>query len=437
MIETCFTLGTTAVSKILFKSIFGPCVMFFLFIVYLCQSCVFSVRKKTLTLSSLIKYKLVQSFLLVILFSYQQILTGAFTLVKCIDIGNINRLFDQGNIQCFTHWQTAIEIFIWANIFPSFFVFSHVPYYVEMEQMSVQMFILVCLLPVPGLMIFHLTKAWNKFRMRYNVQTHSDIELNTMIDSKRPLKLEEKEVSQEEISSMVSGIGSKLSQDSIVCTDTLEFSYIISDSDTDIANAYSTDLMAHFRTDSKQLPLAKEEDITTDSDRSSKHFSELDSKDQNDVDSKEAITETLLKHYKTMKLFGISFNWLTIHKIYRMILVACNTYISDSVVKLCTMTSFLLGIMLLHYLLKPYRKRPANVTAAFSYVANCGIAIINLVKAVWSDYGCQINCSKKSKVLEYLETVEQILLVYVPIASVCLWLLSTVLQKCLQKSKKE
>ena len=356
MTETCFDFGTTAVSKILFKSIFGPCVMLFLFIVYLCQSCVFSVRKKTSKLSSVIKYKLVQSFLLVILFSYQQIVTGAFTLVKCIDIENINRLYDQGNIQCFTHWQTAIEIFIWANIFPSFFVFSHVPYYVEVNQMSVQMFILVCLLPVPGLMIFHLTKAWNKCRMRYNVQTHSDIELNTMLNSKRHLELEEREVSQEEISSMVRGVGSKLSLNSIVCSDTLELSYIISDSDTDIANEYSTDLKTHSKTDSKQATLAEEEDITTDTDRSSKHSSELDSKDQNDVDSKEAITETLLKHYKTMKVFGISFNWLAIHKIYRMILVACNTYISHSIMKLCAMSSVLLGIMLLHSLLNLTKK---------------------------------------------------------------------------------
>ena len=425
MTETCFTLGTAAVSKILFKSLFGPCVMLFLFILYLCQSCVFSVRKKTSKLSSVIKYKLVQSFLLVILFSYQQILTRAFTLVKCIDIENINRLYDQGNIQCFTHWQTAIEIFIWANIFPSFFVFSHVPYYVDVNQMSVQMFILVCLLPDPGLMIFHLTNAWNKYRMRYNVQTHSDIELNTMLNSKRHLELEEREVSQEEISSIVSGVGSKLSLNSIVCTDTLELSNIISDSDTDIANEYSTDLLAHFKPDSKKGTLAEQKDMTTDTDRSSKHSSELGSKDQNDVDSKEAITETLLKHYKTMKLFGISFNWLAIHKIYRMILVACNTYISHPIIKLGIMSSFLLGIMVLHSLLKPYKKRPANVMATFSYVANCGIAIINLIKTSASEYGCKIKCSDKSKVLGYLDTGEQILLVYVPIASVCIWLLST------------
>ena len=437
MTETCFTLGTAAVSKILFKSLFGPCVMLFLFILYLCQSCVFSVRKKTSKLSSVIRYKLVQSFLLVILISYQQILTGAFTLVKCINIENINRLSLQGNIQCFTHWQMAIEIFIWANIFPSFFVFSHVPYYVEMNQMSVQMFILVCLLPVPGLIIFHLTKAWNKYRMRYNVQTHSDIELNTMLNSKRHLELEEREVSQEEISSMVSGVGSKLSLSSIVCTDTLELSHIISDSDTDIANEYSTDLMAHFKPDSKKGTLAEQKDMTTDTDRSSKHSSELGSKDQNDIDSKEAITETLLKHYKTMKLFGISFNWLAIHKIYRMILVACNTYISHPVIKLCIMSSFLLGIMVLHSLLKPYKKRPSNATATFSYVANCGIAMINLIKSWASEYGCKIKCSDKSEVLGYLDTGEQILLVYVPIVPVCLWLLSTMLQKCVKQSKKE
>ena len=433
MTETCFGFGTTAVSKILFKSIFGPCIVTFLFIVYLCQSCIFIVTRKESKLRSLIKFKLVQSFVLVILLSYQQIVTGAFTLVKCIDIGNISRLYIQGNIKCFTHWQNIIEIFIWMNIFPSFFVFSHVPYYVQMKQMSVQMFIIVCLLHVPGLMIFHMNKAWNKFKKRYSAQNYSDIELNTIVKSKRVVRV----VRKKEISSIVSGTGSNLSLSNTVCNDTLDVSSVTSDSDTDIANEYSTDLMIHFKTDSKQATLAEEEEVTTDTDRCSKQSSELDSKDRNVVDSKEAITETLLKHYKTMMLFGISFNWLAIHKFYRMILVACNTYIYHSIVKLCTMTFFLLGIMLLHCLLKPYKKRPANVTGALYFVANCIIAIINLIKAVMSEYGCQINCSDKSKILGYLDTGEQVLLVYVPIASICLWLLSTMLLKCVRKLKKE
>ena len=57
---------------------------------------------------------------------------------------------------------------------------------------------------------------------------------------------------------MVSGVGSKLSWNSIVSSDTIELSYIISDSDTDIANEYSTDLMAHFETDSKNMTLAEQ-----------------------------------------------------------------------------------------------------------------------------------------------------------------------------------
>ena len=100
------------------------------------------------------------------------------------------------------------------------------------------------------------------------------------------------------------------------------------------------------------------------------------------------------------------------------------------------MSSFLLGIMVLHSLLKPYKKRAANVTATFSYVANCGIAIINLIKASASEYGCKIKCSDKSKVLEYLETTEKILLVYIPIASVCVWLLTKCVTKIWKKFTK-
>ena len=91
------------------------------------------------------------------------------------------------------------------------------------------------------------------------------------------------------------------------------------------------------------------------------------------------------------------------------------------------MTPSLLCILFLHYSLRPYKQERGNITAGISYIANCGIAIINLIKAVLDEYDCKINCSNKSKVLGYLDKSEEILLVYVPIASVCLWLLSTML----------
>ena len=222
--------------------------MLFLFILYLCQFYVFSFNKKKSKLSSLIKYKLIQSFVLVILFSYQQIVTGAFILVKCIAIGNIDMLYVQGNIQCFSQWQSAIEFFIWMSILPSFLVLSHVPYYVEMKQISVQIFILVCLLPVPGLMIFHLPKALNKLKKRCYKQNHSDTDLNRMMIKKRASNLNQRQLELEEISSMV---GSK-SLDSRVCPDTLGLTDIMSDSDIDIATGYSADVLPNFKTDFEQ-----------------------------------------------------------------------------------------------------------------------------------------------------------------------------------------
>ena len=253
---------------------------------------------------------------------------------------------------------------------------------------------------------------------------------------KRGENIEEKSSMGEKSSFSIRLSSNKINSDS--------FSY----SDTDLGSEYSREVLHLLHTDctdeafgKKSGKISKEaittEEITTDTAECSKKFTELDSKDEKFFDSKEAITEHLLKHYKTLKLFGVSFNWLAIHKIYRLILVACNTYISHSVVKLCTMTSFLLGIILLHFLLRPYKQRPANVTATFSYLANCGIAIINLIKAGLSEYGCQANCSDKSIILQYLDTAEKMLLVYVPIASVCLWTLSEALQKCMQKAKSD
>ena len=148
------------------------------------------------------------------------------------------------------------------------------------------------------------------------------------------------------------------------------------------------------------------------------------------------LQKLFLKHFKTMKLFGIHFNWFAVHKIYRMSLVACSTYISDSITKLCTMSSILLCIVLLHFILSPYKHKTGNIVACFSYVANCGIAMINLMKAMLSEYGCQTNCSSKSELLAYLNTGEEILLVYVPMASVCVWLLGKGLHKCVNKGRK-
>ena len=50
-------------------------------------------------------------------------------------------------------------------------------------------------------------------------------------------------------------------------------------------------------------------------------------------DSREAITHTLLKHYRCLNVLGVRFTWLGVHKLYRIGLVACNAYITDPMKK--------------------------------------------------------------------------------------------------------
>ena len=169
-----------------------------------------------------------------------------------------------------------------------------------MKQMSVQMFILVCLLPVPGLIIFHLRRTWKKFKVKCYIQNHSDIKLKSAADRTKTSELNQSEVGQEEVSSMVTGVGLEQSLDKRLSIDTLGLTYDISDSDIDIASEYNTDLLPHSKTDTKQRTLTNPEISNrhlTETDEDIQNLSHLNSKEELFVDSKDAITETLFEAF--------------------------------------------------------------------------------------------------------------------------------------------
>ena len=151
--------------------------------------------------------------------------------------------------------------------------------------------------------------------------------------------------------------------------------------------------------------------------------------------SEEAILHTLVEHYRKIKFCGIRFNWLCIHKMYRLLLVASNTYIKEPVPKLLTMTALLITVSLGNSIIRPYKDKRANTTAMLSYAANLCIAMMNFGKAVLVTFDCKTNCSLKDDILEYFKVVEKILLVYTPVAALVGWAIYTGIQKC-SKSKK-
>ena len=176
MEKLCFGSGTTPVTKIIFQSMLGPCVMLFLLLAYGIQA---TMSKYIFSHSSFwksFKVCLVRAFLLSVLFSDQQLLVAAFTLIQCVEINDKMVLFFQADIQCFTVWQQFIQVFLYVNILPTFLVLSHALFYVSENKMSNSTFILTCLFPIPTIIVYHLRRYLKKAKF----EKPTDIEMASL-----------------------------------------------------------------------------------------------------------------------------------------------------------------------------------------------------------------------------------------------------------------
>ena len=151
----CFPL-TTAITKILFKCLFGPCVILFLFLIYISQNIMGRLCKGQSRFLHFVRLSLLKAFILSVLFSYQQMLIGAFSLVQCVRLDGLKVLYVQGDIHYDQIWQKLIEVYICVNILPLFFVLSNASYDVRDMKMSVRTFILTCLFPLPVIIVYYL-----------------------------------------------------------------------------------------------------------------------------------------------------------------------------------------------------------------------------------------------------------------------------------------
>ena len=431
--DLCFTPGTTALTKIWFSSLFGPCVMVFIFILYLFQTCISRLFHKS---GKMFRARVVQTFLLVVLFSFQKLVMGAFTLVQCVNIGTKTILYVQGDIECYTWWQRTIEAYIILSIIPTFLVLSHVPFYVQKKEMSVRMFITGCSLPIPVLAIYHFKKlrTWIQKGLTDNVtvvfkqiETTNSADNVTVVSEQTDIKratrsdIDWNKKVDEFFLRMINHPDFADSEDSC-------------ESETDIGSEYSSDLIKVKHKDSKvsnQAVVSSQETISTEL-KSEKV--KIKYKFNN---SREAITYTLLKDYRPISVFSVQFTWLGIHKIYRVGLVACSTYITDPWSRLCTMTMVLLVMSVATGFVKPYESRITNKVAILSYVANICIAVVNVWKTALATYGCTTNCeSHRDMAIFYMGMVEDVLLSYIPAVVVPVALLAMAVQKCRGKIKK-
>ena len=404
----CFPL-TTAITKILFKCLFGPCVIMFLFLIYISQNIMGRLCKGQSRFLHFVRLSLLKAFILSVLFSYQQMLIGAFSLVQCVRIDGLKVLYVQGDIHCGQIWQKVIEVYICVNILPLFFVISNASYDVRDMKMSVRTFILTCLFPLPVIIVYYLGSRIEKIYKpsKINAVDNSVLLEETYLKSVNHMSLEIEAESELCISEPDS---------------TLEFE----DSDIDIASEYSTDLVKASQDKSQEYDTENGYTITEHDD---------DSAEGNLQSSRKEVTKTLLDHYKILKFFGVKFTWLAAHKLYRLMLVASNTYVTEPLLRLIIMTSLLVFMTICNVCVQPYKKRTANIVSTVSYLCNIVIAMINMCLAIMERFSCRTNCPSMVVVVQWCNKCEQILVIYLPLGAVVLWFVMSKLTKCKRKEK--
>ncbi len=397
------------------KTLFGPCIIVFLLLLYFIFNMVSKCIKKLNMYSASFRASLVRAFLLAVLLSYQQIVSGLFTLVQCVDIAEDKVLYIGGYVECFTWWQETIQIYICVSIVPVFVILSHASFHIVEKKMPIEVFFLVCLFPLPAILMYHLIRLV-KGNRRKGPDTFGISEVKSEKTDKRR------------------------------SVHTLGIVYILSDSDTDIGSEYSNDIerrdtvnIASGLTPERRDEVQEATEPHDDKEEDEKSCMKESQSTQVDgwSDSRYEIVHTLLEHYKPLSLCGFRFTWLAVHKLYRIMLVACNTFIMDPLLKLLIMTAVLILVALLNTMVRPYKHKNANYIASISYTANLVFAMLSLCKVVLEKFGCQTNCQFQVTFLNYLKVCENILLVYVPVGAVFICAVYALVQKCRGKEKSE
>ena len=227
VIHTCFSYAKTPMSKILFEMFFGLYFMVIIWLLYLILKIASKFLKKTSNIWAKFKSCLMRAFLLGVLFSYQNLIMGAFTLVRCVDVANIKVLHIQGDIQCYNWWQYLVMGYITFFIIPIFLAVSHFPYYIKDKHMSVKTFIVSFLFPTP-VMLYYVV-----------------IELRRKINLFCRMKLLTESIPIEMLESNKKGLDTQVNFDAYAGPKGLDIPFIDEDSDDDKDGDSSSDEVKH------------------------------------------------------------------------------------------------------------------------------------------------------------------------------------------------
>ena len=128
IMNACFIYAASHVSKVLFQMLFSFYYMLLLLVFFFIQKLLLKLLSKFSTVWTKVRSCLAQAFILGLLFSYQNLVKGTFTLVRCVSVENKKVLYIQGDKECYTWWQYLILSYIPLNIIPVFSNFSYLSF---------------------------------------------------------------------------------------------------------------------------------------------------------------------------------------------------------------------------------------------------------------------------------------------------------------------
>ncbi len=146
--DICIFPGLSAAKKIALKTLFFPLIWIILFTIYGVASCLNN------NVGRAMRCRSANAFMLAILFSFEKLAVGYFSLIQCITIFTTNVLYVQATTECYTYWQILIILYLAICIVPFGFYLMLCTSYLKEHKITLGIFFLGCLFPLPVILYF-------------------------------------------------------------------------------------------------------------------------------------------------------------------------------------------------------------------------------------------------------------------------------------------
>ena len=149
--EACLSEGMTPVMKTAWSSAFVLYLFAVLFLFYVlsgfCCCCLAPKKRPRIGVFSMSE-RMLTTFVMLFLYTYQEIAENALLLLNCTKVDGISVLFHDGNVTCLQSWQYGVIVMVRVFVLPFFTILLFGPRLLEVGRISLLFFLLSFIFPL-------------------------------------------------------------------------------------------------------------------------------------------------------------------------------------------------------------------------------------------------------------------------------------------------